>query len=134
MFQSPVAPAIAEQIKRETPTATRGPARTSSGARGDNAFRQDDVDPSIHQRHRKLWQTGDISVAPLREHEIASLHPTSAGKSAQECREVALGRWCSPQEARIRSPCCARAASGHAVAAPPMSVAKNVRRSMWLAM
>jgi hypothetical protein len=99
MFQSPVAPAIAEQIKRETPTATRGPARTSSGARGDNAFRQDDVDPSIHQRHRKLWQTGDISVAPLREHEIASLHPTSAGKSAQECREVALGRWCSPQEA-----------------------------------
>jgi hypothetical protein len=70
------------------------------GARGDNAFRQDDVDPSIHQRHRKLRQTGDISVAPLRDqHEIASLHPTSTGKSAQECPEVALGRWCSPQEA-----------------------------------
>jgi hypothetical protein len=29
--------------------------------------------------------------------------------------------------------CCARAASGHAAAAPP-SVAKNFRRSMWLAM
>jgi hypothetical protein len=28
--------------------------------------------------------------------------------------------------------CCARAASGHAAAAP--SVAKNFRRSMWLAM
>src|SRR5262245_7490085 len=33
---------------------------------------------------------------------------------------------------RTRSDCCARAASGHA-AAPP-SVAKNFRRSMWLAM
>jgi hypothetical protein len=29
--------------------------------------------------------------------------------------------------------CCARAASGHAAAAPP-SVAKNFRRPMWLAM
>jgi hypothetical protein len=29
--------------------------------------------------------------------------------------------------------CCARALSGHAIAAPP-SVAKNFRRSMWLAM
>jgi hypothetical protein len=29
--------------------------------------------------------------------------------------------------------CCARAASGHAAAAPP-SVAKNFRRSIWLAM
>jgi hypothetical protein len=28
--------------------------------------------------------------------------------------------------------CCARAASGHAAAAPP-SLAKNFRRSMWLA-
>jgi hypothetical protein len=27
------------------------------------------------------------------------LHPTSTAKSAQECPEVALGRWCSPQEA-----------------------------------
>jgi hypothetical protein len=34
---------------------------------------------------------------------------------------------------RTRSLCCARAASGHAAAAPP-SVAKNFRRSMWLAM
>jgi len=29
--------------------------------------------------------------------------------------------------------CCAHAANGHAAAAPP-SVAKNFRRSMWLAM
>jgi len=29
--------------------------------------------------------------------------------------------------------CCARAASGHAAAAPPSSVAKNFRRPMWLA-
>ena len=29
--------------------------------------------------------------------------------------------------------CCARAATGHATAAPP-SVAKNFRRPMWLAM
>jgi hypothetical protein len=29
--------------------------------------------------------------------------------------------------------CCARATSGHVAAAPP-SVAKNFRRSMWLAM
>jgi len=29
--------------------------------------------------------------------------------------------------------CCVRAASGHAAAAP-LSVAKNFRRSMWLAM
>ena len=34
---------------------------------------------------------------------------------------------------RTRSRCCALAASGHAAAAPP-SVAKNFRRSMWLAM
>src|SRR5262249_38877010 len=33
---------------------------------------------------------------------------------------------------RTRSPCCARAASGHAATAPP-SAAKNFRRSMWLA-
>jgi hypothetical protein len=32
---------------------------------------------------------------------------------------------------RIRSPCCARAASGHAAALP--SAAKNFRRPMWLA-
>jgi hypothetical protein len=64
------------------------------GARGDNAFRKDDVDPRIHQRHRKLLQTGYISVAPLRDqHEIASLHPTATGKPTQECPEVALGRW-----------------------------------------
>jgi hypothetical protein len=30
--------------------------------------------------------------------------------------------------------CCARAASGHAIVAPPSSVAKNFRRPMWLAM
>src|SRR5262249_12378393 len=70
------------------------------GARGDNAFRNDDVDPSIPQRHRKFRQTGYISVAPLRDHhKIASLHPTATGKPTQECPEVALGRWCSPQEA-----------------------------------
>jgi hypothetical protein len=34
---------------------------------------------------------------------------------------------------RIRSDCCARAASGHAATALP-SVAKNFRRSMWLVM
>jgi hypothetical protein len=34
---------------------------------------------------------------------------------------------------RVRSLGCARATSGHATAAPP-SVAKNFRRSMWLAM
>jgi hypothetical protein len=34
---------------------------------------------------------------------------------------------------RIRSGCCARAASGHATAAPP-SAAKNFRRLMSLAM
>ena len=28
---------------------------------------------------------------------------------------------------RIRSPCCARAASGHAAAAPPSSVIKSLR-------
>jgi hypothetical protein len=35
---------------------------------------------------------------------------------------------------RVRSfpVCCARAASGHAASAPP-GVAKNFRRSMWLA-
>jgi len=33
----------------------------------------------------------------------------------------------------MHSPCWARAANGHAVAAPP-SVAKNFRRAMWLAM
>jgi hypothetical protein len=33
-----------------------------------------------------------------------------------------------------RADCCARAASGHAAAAPPRSVAKNFRRPMWLAM
>jgi hypothetical protein len=33
---------------------------------------------------------------------------------------------------RMRSRCCARAVSDHAAAAPP-SVAKNFRRSMWLA-
>jgi hypothetical protein len=30
--------------------------------------------------------------------------------------------------------CCARATSGHEAIAPPMSVAKNFRRPMWLAM
>src|SRR5205085_7671067 len=100
---------------------------------------QDDVDPSIHQRHRKLGQKGDISVAPLRDqHEIASLHPTSTFKSAQECPEVALGRWCSPQEAdpshplpllrdRRERPHRRRAADERDELAPPHGLSLNPR-------
>jgi hypothetical protein len=49
---------------------------------------------------------------------------------------------CAPEVSGVRpltntitgiAGCCACAASGHAAAAPP-SVAKNFRRSMWLAM
>jgi len=43
-------------------------------------------------------------------------------------------RWCLNKGATTGiAGCCARAAIGHAAAAPP-SVAKNFRRPMWLAM
>src|SRR5262245_40539173 len=35
---------------------------------------------------------------------------------------ILLGRFCGVPTRRIRSPCCARTASGHAAAAPPSSV------------
>jgi hypothetical protein len=41
--------------------------------------------------------------------------------------------WMLPILGSFSAGCCARAASGHAAAAPP-SVAKNFRRPMWLAM
>jgi hypothetical protein len=54
-------------------------------------------------------------------------------------RNAAMGRAIGLGDKLLRNPitgiasCCARAASGHAAAAPP-SVAKNFRRSIWLAM
>ena len=43
---------------------------------------------------------------------------------------IILGVWMQECDGRMRSPCCARAASGHATAVPPSSVAKNFRRAM----
>ncbi|HVI63244.1 MAG TPA: hypothetical protein VM910_11770, partial [Bradyrhizobium sp.] len=58
-------------------------------------------------------------------------------RADEQCDEVAPthpdARPINTPMLRIRSPCCARAASGR-TAAPPRSVAKNFRRSMWLAM
>jgi hypothetical protein len=57
----------------------------------------------------------------------------TAGKAGMPLREWYV------ISARVRNPitgivgCCARAARGHAAAAPP-TVAKNFRRPMWLAM
>jgi hypothetical protein len=102
------------------------------GARGDNAFCKDNVNSSIHQRHRKLRQAGNISIAPLRDqHEIASLHPTATGKSAQERPEVASGGGAARRKPirRIRSGCCACAESGQVAAAPPSSVMNSRRFS-----
>jgi hypothetical protein len=72
--------------------------------------------------------------APQRK-SIRTLRPTAHPNSCSPCRNAALrtcacgssaGKFTSTPMRRIRSPCCARAASGHA-AAPPRSV-MNTRR------
>ena len=60
----------------------------------------------------------------------ARCHNQAAVPGGRQCRD---GAGTMMPMRRIRSRCCARAASGHATAAPP-SVAKNFRRPMWLAM
>ena len=71
--------------------------------------------------------------------DIAVLGPAERLETLAKCNDpsqhfgIILGVWMQECDGRMRSPCCARPASGHAAAAPP-SVAKNFRRPMWLAM
>ena len=72
--------------------------------------------------------------------DIAVLGPAERLETLAKCNDpsqhfgIILGVWMQECDGRMRSPCCARAASGHVAAAPLSSVAKNFRRLMWLAM
>src|SRR5262249_36350761 len=78
------------------------------------------------------------SPAPQR-YSIRTLRPTVQPNSCRPCRNAALracpsassaARFTSTPIRRIRSPCCARAASGHTTAAPPSSVMKSRASSL----
>jgi len=68
--------------------------------------------------------------------DIAVLGPAERLETLAKCNDpsphfgIILGVWMQECDGRMRSPCCARAASGHATAVPPSSVAKNFRRAM----
>jgi hypothetical protein len=85
----------------------------------------------------KLGKALGASLAPaILDRKIAAFDPPS---SRIRCTKAAVHWLCAaavpvPSNPRVAGfACCARAASGHAAAAPP-SAAKNFRRSMWLAM
>ena len=65
--------------------------------------------------------------------DIAVLGPAERLETLAKCNDpsqhfgIILGVWMQECDGRMRSPCCARPASGYAAAAPP-SVAKNFRR------
>jgi len=80
------------------------------------------------------------SVRPsAQRYSIATVRPSIQPSSRSRCTNAANHWPCDEGVPATRNPmvgfagCCARAASGHAAAAPP-NVAKNFRRSMWLAM
>src|SRR5262245_3765159 len=76
------------------------------------------------------WRLRSTSPAAQRR-SIRKLRPTAQPNCCRPCRNAARRAWLSGLSAspgmstpirRIRSPCCARAVSGHAAAAPPSSV------------
>ena len=105
------------------PTAEPPVARMTSGASATNSaacLRSARRRPAVAQR---------VSIRTLRP----MVQPNCC-RLLQERRDAGLQfrivRGCGPTSTpmrRIRSPCCARAASGHATAAPPRSV-MNSRR------
>src|SRR5262245_12491558 len=78
------------------------------------------------------------ALVPAQRMSICALRPSVQPNSASACSNALMRGLYSGSSAveakstptrRIRSPCCARAASGHAAAAPP-SAASNFRRPM----
>src|SRR5262249_6804560 len=59
--------------------------------------------------------------------------PPSGGKQSQgfgvedELNHVPVSAWVQKQTRRMRSPCCARATSGHAAAVPAITFMKSLR-------
>ena len=108
-----------------SPVAT-APRRAASG--------QDDVRRERDQFRRIFANALGIACAPADvDLHVAAVGPAQLLQPLQERREAGLsfrivrGQLMSTPMRRIRSPCCARAASGHAAAAPPSSV-MNSRR------
>jgi hypothetical protein len=101
--------------------------------RGSTAHRQDDVGRERDQFRRVFAK--EFGIARSNDTRSARCGRRSNPIPAGPCRNAALRacsassepRFMSTPMRRIRSPCCARAASGHAAAPPPSSV-MNVRR------
>jgi hypothetical protein len=72
-----------------------------------------------------------MTLSSFGKHPDDSYESTGRVRTPSAHTRIALTRCRSPTTGTVG--CCAYAASGHAAAAPP-SVAKNFRRSMWLAM
>jgi hypothetical protein len=91
----------------------------------------------MDQFRRERGQSIELTLRPTEfNRRIAPIDISDLGEALAE---GATTRAESSADRELKNPiagnagCCARAASGHAAAAPP-SVAKNFRRPMWLAM
>jgi len=66
--------------------------------------------------------------------DIAVLGPAERLETLAKCNDpsphfgIILGVWMQECDGRMRSPCCARPASGHAAVAPPSRMTKSRRR------
>jgi hypothetical protein len=108
--------------------------RHAQGAAGQNDFWRE-----CDQFRRVFAFAVSIVLAPADvDPHISAIDPTQVLKALQESAtracpsRLSAVRFMSTPMRRIRSGCCARAATGHA-AAPP-SVTMNSRRGIWIAM
>jgi hypothetical protein len=96
------------------------------------------INVRTNQLSRQLAKVLVLSLRPsVFDHDIRALDVAEVTQTQSESLELSCvtGRRRGPEEANPRTfpSCCARAASGHAAAAPP-SVNMNSRRRMWIAM
>jgi len=116
---------------------TMGIVRVSRGNGRRGRACQDDVGLQADQLLRQLPYLIDVTSAPTRVHpHVAANEPAQARKRLGECRDVSLPHgivFVAPDEhamRRTRSPCCPRAASGHAAAPPSPAMNSRRRRQM----
>ena len=117
---------------RDRRVATFAAIATRSPGRGNHCHLATD------QIGRQCWQSIVVALGrPVLDRDVPTLEKASFLKpwrnASTRCCSASQSMSCRGTRSPASLGCCARAASGHAAAAPP-SVNMNSRRRMWIAM